>query len=71
MPAQAVYACRHEMARTLVDILIRRTGLGTLGNPGESALKAVAEAAARELNWDGARFDRELEAATKALAVPK
>ncbi|HDP81454.1 MAG TPA: glycerol-3-phosphate dehydrogenase/oxidase, partial [Spirochaetes bacterium] len=29
--AQAIYAVRNEMARTLEDILMRRTGIGTLG----------------------------------------
>jgi glycerol-3-phosphate dehydrogenase len=70
MPAQVVYAIKHEMARTLKDILIRRTGIGTLGNPGTKVLEMIAGIAARELNWDTARVDRELETAGKALSVP-
>jgi glycerol-3-phosphate dehydrogenase len=70
MPAQVVYAIKQEMARTLKDILIRRTGIGTLGNPGSTVLESIAEIAARELNWDTARVDRELELAEKALSVP-
>jgi glycerol-3-phosphate dehydrogenase len=70
MPAQVVYAIREEMACTLADILIRRTGIGTLGHPGEQALETVAQIAARELKWDRARLDRELEEARKRLTVP-
>jgi glycerol-3-phosphate dehydrogenase len=71
MLAQVVYAARSEMARTLVDILIRRTGMGTLGHPGAKVLEDIAEIAARELNWDRARTGHELEAANKALTVPQ
>ncbi len=68
--AQAVYAVRHEMARTLTDIVLRRTGMATLGHPGEPALRQVAAAAAPELGWDEARIDEEVQAAGKALALP-
>lgn len=69
--AQVIYAVRHEMARTLDDILFRRTGIGTTGNPGQMVLKKVADIAARELQWDDARKRSEIAAAKKALAVPK
>ncbi len=68
--AQVAYAVHFEMARTLTDILLRRTGLGTLGHPGREVLEAVAEVAARELGWDQARLDRELARAEAALRVP-
>jgi glycerol-3-phosphate dehydrogenase len=71
MLAQVVYAARNEMARTLTDILLRRTGIGTLGHPGGKVLNDIAEIAAWELKWDNARIDRELEAAGKALTVPQ
>ena len=70
MPAQVLYAVKNEMACTLTDILLRRTGIGTLGNPGREVLETVARAAAGELNWSTARTDLELDTATKALAVP-
>jgi glycerol-3-phosphate dehydrogenase len=70
MPAQALYAIRHEMARTLMDVLIRRTGIGTLGHPGKDVLEKVAGIAARELGWDRGRLDRELELADQALSLP-
>ena len=71
MPAQVLYAVKNEMARTLTDILLRRTGLGTLGNPGAGVLDTVAETAAKELKWSPQRTSLELETAVKALAVPQ
>lgn len=71
MLAQVVYAVRHEMAKTLKDILLRRTGIGTLGNPGEKVLKMVAETAAKELKWNRARMMKELAEVKKALTIPK
>ena len=71
MLAQVVYAIRHEMAKTLKDIILRRTGIGTLGNPGEKVLATVAETAAKELKWNRARVMKELAEARKALSVPK
>jgi len=70
MPAQVIYAIKEEMACTLTDILLRRTGIGTLGNPGSKVLETIAEIAAKELNWSTTRIDRELETAVKALSVP-
>ena len=68
--AQVVAACRWEQARSLRDVLLRRTGLGTLGDPGDEVLEAVAEVAAAELGWDDARRDTELDDARGALALP-
>jgi glycerol-3-phosphate dehydrogenase len=68
--AQAVYAARHEMAHTLQDIVLRRTGIATIGSPGEAILRRVAEAAAPDLGWDGARIQKEVDAATAFLKIP-
>ena len=70
MPAQVLYAIKQEMACTLTDILLRRTGIGTLGNPGTEVLETIAEIASRELKWSAARVDNELEKAVKALSLP-
>ncbi len=71
LAAQVVVAVRDEMARTLADILLRRTGIGTLGHPGAQALETVAAIAAEELGWSSARTEAELAAAERALAVPR
>jgi len=56
--AQVVYAIKNEMAVTLKDILFRRTGIGTLGNPGKTVLEKVADIAANELGWSADRKKR-------------
>ncbi|MEN6472711.1 MAG: glycerol-3-phosphate dehydrogenase/oxidase [Syntrophaceae bacterium] len=68
--AEALYAIRREMARTLSDIVMRRTGIGTLGNPGEEILRKVAALAARELAWDTARQEQEIAETMNLLALP-
>lgn len=70
MSAQVVYAIRHEMACTLTDIFIRRTGLGTLGHPGMEVLEKIAVIAAKECNWTQKRLYTELDIINKTLALP-
>jgi glycerol-3-phosphate dehydrogenase len=69
--AEVVYAIRYEMAKTLTDILMRRTGLGTLGDPGDAVVKKIARIAAKELKWNEARVKKEIAAAKQTLAVPR
>lgn len=69
--AQVVYAVRKEMARTLSDIVMRRTGIGTLGNPGETVLRKVAQIAAKELQWDQNRIEKEISDTVNLLKIPQ
>jgi len=59
------YAVRHEMARTLEDVVFRRTGLGTIGYPGDEAMIRCAELMGEVLHWDEAEIQHQL-AAVKA-----
>ena len=59
--AMVRHAVLHEMALRLDDVVFRRTGLGTIGDPGEDGLRAAAAIMAEELGWDAARVERELE----------
>ena len=59
--AQVIYAIRKEMAKKLQDIVFRRTGLGTLGHPGEDVLKKIAELTSEELGWDKDLMNKEIE----------
>ena len=52
--AEVVYAVEQEMARQLADVVFRRTGLGTLGHPGEPALERCAAIMATRLGWSAA-----------------
>ena len=68
--AQVVYAIKNEMAVTLKDILFRRTGIGTLGNPGETVLEKVADIAANELGWSADRKKKEILEVEKTFKLP-
>ncbi len=59
--AQVVHAVRAEMAVQLEDLVLRRSGLGTLGNPGETAIIGAAGLMARLLGWDRAERMRQVE----------
>jgi len=49
-------------------VVMRRTGLGTLGDPGEAALRQVAGLMAGELGWDAARVESEVRECAEVLA---
>jgi glycerol-3-phosphate dehydrogenase len=64
--AEAVVAVRHEQARSVGDVLLRRTRLGLLAArelcaDGAEAPRRVAQAIARELDWDAERVEAEVE----------
>jgi glycerol-3-phosphate dehydrogenase len=62
--AEVVHAARAEQARSLGDVLLRRTRLGLLAARGVTdpqAARRVASALAGELGWDEARIAAELD----------
>jgi glycerol-3-phosphate dehydrogenase len=60
--AQIVLAVREEMAVTLEDVVMRRTGIGQEGDPGAAVLEKAAAIMAREAQWNEARRHAETEA---------
>jgi glycerol-3-phosphate dehydrogenase len=56
------YAIRHEMASTLSDFIMRRTGLGSAGKPPVRVVTLAAELMAKELGWGEDRKQQEIEA---------
>jgi glycerol-3-phosphate dehydrogenase len=65
--AEAVYAARREQARTVGDVLLRRTRLALTAArevcaPGADAPRRVADALAAELGWEPGRAAREAAA---------
>ncbi len=62
--AEAVVAARYEQARSVADVLLRRTRLGLLAAPQlrtPDSARSVAEALGGELGWDDARVASEAE----------
>jgi glycerol-3-phosphate dehydrogenase len=63
--AEVVVAARHEQARSLADVLLRRTRLGLLAAPAlrdPSTIEAVARALGEELGWGASRVAEETHA---------
>jgi glycerol-3-phosphate dehydrogenase len=59
--AEAVFACRDEMAQTLDDVLSRRTRARIINRRATLAsARKVAELMATELHWDAAEIDRQV-----------
>jgi glycerol-3-phosphate dehydrogenase len=59
--AQVVEAIRNEMALTLEDVVLRRTGLGSAGYPGDAAVLKLELILREELGWTSARAADELQ----------
>ena len=62
--AEVVVAARFEQARSVADVLLRRTRLGLLAAPqlrSANDVTPVAEAMGGELGWDGKRVAAEAE----------
>lgn len=57
--AQIIYAVQNENARTLSDIMLRRTSLGTHAGLGLDCLDRVVQVAAPLLDWDASEQDRQ------------
>ncbi len=69
--AEVVVAARHEQARSVADVLLRRTRLGLLAAPqlrDAAAAKPVAELLGAELGWSRGRVKQEAEAWPRAAA---
>ncbi|PIQ25495.1 glycerol-3-phosphate dehydrogenase [bacterium (Candidatus Blackallbacteria) CG17_big_fil_post_rev_8_21_14_2_50_48_46] len=69
--AEILYAVREEMAQTLADAVFRRTGLGTLGDPGTAALEKAADLMAQELGWDSEKRASELARVKARFVLPE
>jgi glycerol-3-phosphate dehydrogenase len=69
--AEAAIAARHEQARSVADVLLRRTRLGLLAAPelrDADSVRAVAAAMGEELGWSRRDIGRAAEAWPAAAA---
>jgi glycerol-3-phosphate dehydrogenase len=67
--AVLVHAVRHEMARSLADVVLRRTNLGAAGWPGSACVMRCADVVGTELGWNSERLVSEI-AALRAFYAP-
>lgn len=68
--AEVVYVIKKEMAYTLEDIFFRRTGIGTLGYPGDNIFNVVVETAKKYFNWDDKKTQEEVNSVMKRFSLP-
>jgi glycerol-3-phosphate dehydrogenase len=68
-PDPLIHAVRHEMAHTLTDVIVRRTGVGAAGYPGEAVATEYAARMQQELGWTDERRHDELAALRKFYEV--
>jgi glycerol-3-phosphate dehydrogenase len=61
LKAEVEYLIQEEMACTLSDIVLRRTGLGTAECPSREILTKIATMMAAILDWDEGRQKKEIE----------
>ncbi len=67
--AEIVEAVEHEMALTLEDVVVRRTGLGAAGHPGAVVVERCARIMQQRLGWSEERVRDEIEAIDGFYAV--
>jgi glycerol-3-phosphate dehydrogenase len=70
--AEVAIAARHEQARSVADVLLRRTRLGILAAPqlrDAASARPVAEALGAELGWSRRQIKAEAEAWPQAAAL--
>jgi glycerol-3-phosphate dehydrogenase len=60
LKAEVLYGIREEMAQKLVDVIRRRTELGSAGYPGDEAVQNCAAIMAAERSWDAAKSQNEI-----------
>jgi glycerol-3-phosphate dehydrogenase len=65
LKAEIIHSVREEMAEKLVDVVFRRTDLGTACHPGEEALLTCARLMGSELGWDEVRIREEINEVRK------
>ena len=65
LEAQIAIAMRDEMALTLEDVVMRRTGIGQFGTPTAETLETVSRLMAAEFGWSDERRQNEIAALAK------
>ncbi len=68
-PDPVGHAVREEMAQTLSDVVIRRTGLGAAGYPGDATACDAAMRMQKLRGWTDDQMDKELAALKAFYAI--
>lgn len=68
--AEVEFAIKNEMANSLSDIFFRRTGIGTLGFPGQEVFNKVVKLTSELLNWDKQKTEQEIKIVMGIFKLP-
>lgn len=69
--AAVAHSARHESPASLADLLLRRTAIGTLGDPGDAVVSEAAALAADALGWDAECTAAEVSETRASLRLPE
>ncbi|MCK5776758.1 MAG: glycerol-3-phosphate dehydrogenase/oxidase [Bacteroidales bacterium] len=69
--AEVTYVIKNEMVYTLDDVLFRRTGIGTLGYPGDRIFDLVVKKAKTLLKWDDEKTQKEINKVMAMFKLPE
>jgi glycerol-3-phosphate dehydrogenase len=69
LKAEVLHGIREEMAQKLTDVIFRRTELGMAGNPGQNCVATCAEIMGKELGWNAARCQHEINEVKTAFSL--
>jgi glycerol-3-phosphate dehydrogenase len=69
VPAQILFSVREEMALTLEDVVMRRTGIGQFGRPAPELLAQLAAMMGAELGWSPARQQSEIDGVNRLYEI--
>lgn len=61
LKAEVVYAAREEMAVNLLDVVVRRTDLGTGNYPGRGAIECAADLMSASRGWTDGERQRQID----------
>ncbi len=65
--SELVYLVRTEKPVHLIDVFIRRSTIGWLGNASDEVVEEFADIMAKELNWNSGKKKEEMESAKQYL----
>jgi glycerol-3-phosphate dehydrogenase len=68
LKAEVVHAVRHEMAIRLIDVVARRTTLGSARHPGAETVRTCAELMRLERGWTASAAEDEIRAVDEFYA---
>jgi len=69
--AEVSYVIENEMVYHLSDVFFRRTGIGTLGYPGEPAFESVALLCKEYFQWSEQEYQDEIAMVMHQFEIPK